>query len=106
MFELIPELNQLPAHTMLIGFFLPFVFNFIRNRNIEPPQMMFERPPVQPCIHFVSELSPASSRHPYFLIVWIAKCMKRKEKRQDDEDGHIFFPGAKCGLYHFSPQTR
>lgn len=94
MFELIPELNQLPVYTIFVSFFLVLAFSLIWNRNIEPPQMLIERPSLDTCIHFASERKPADNIHPGFVVVWIAKCMKRKENPHDDEDGHFPSPVA------------
>lgn len=92
MLEMMLDFNNLSPYTVYLGIILGLTLKMIWDWNIEPPYITFDRTSSQACVRFVNQPITNKLDNRCFLIVWLTKCIRRKENSKDDEDGHIYFP--------------
>lgn len=95
MLEMMLDFNNLSPYTVYLGIILGLTgltLKMIWVWNIEPPYITFDRTSSQACVRFVNQPITNKLDNRCFLIVWLTKCIRRKENSKDDEDGHIYFP--------------
>lgn len=92
MLEMMLDFNNLSPYTVYLGIILGLTLKMIWDWNIESPSITFDRTSSEACFRFVNQPNTNKSDNRCFLIVWLTRCIRRKENCNDDEDGHIYFP--------------
>lgn len=92
MLEMMLDFNNLSPYTVYLGIIVGLTLKMIWDWKIESPYITLDRTSSEACVRFVNQPIPIRFDNRYFLIVWMTRCIRRKENSKDDEDGHIYFP--------------